>query len=251
MLKKSILPLLAATLLLLFTNCQNDKPAAGGGTGQATASTNSQPADFVGYWVNKRWWEDLKENKSPRLAQGSATGIAGAIILENEGRIIGNLSYNWHEGEQLTLRTKEGQLQLYDPNNAANQPLTFVPQPDGTVMMDSTPMMRLGKDFEGVKLPAHEVLGGQYERNGQTVVFNPNGSVVGLDQFRYYEMVFDYVVDQCGSDMMSLSIDGSDPVFFAFKREGDRLLISELLDGGDDGQYIYKVGKVRYDLKRK
>lgn len=250
--KSKILMISAAFCLLFFTNCNpdsnRDKSAAEGGATDAAAVSST---DLVGYWVNQAWWNELQSTKSPRQAADKIKGITGAIFLQNEAMTTANLSINWHEGSQYAVRTREGKQELYDPNNAAIQTIPLTPQSDGVIRLENTDMVRLGPTIEGAKAVAHALLGGQYDLNGKVIVFNPNGTVVGLEGYNYYDILFDYVVDELGVDQLSLSKDGSNPVFYAFKWEGNHLVISEIEDVGGKDKFAYQVGTVRYDLVKK
>jgi hypothetical protein len=244
--------LLAGTAfcLLFFTNC-NEKTAEGNATEGQTASVQLAPSDLVGYWVNDAWWKEVQSTKSPKKAAANLKGIAGAIVLQNGEQTTANLSYNWHEGMQYAIRTREGKQELFDPNNAATGTLPLTPLADGAVKFDSSALVRLAPTIEGAKAVGNAVLGGEYDLKGQKVVFNPNGTVAGLEGYNYYDLLLDYVVDEVGTDQLSFSKDGSDPKFYAFKWEGDHLIISEIDDVGGKDQFLYKVGKLRYDLVKK
>lgn len=234
--------------LLLFTNCNEN----GASAGKSEASTTTAiPDNIGGYWVNNDWWQELQATKSPKKAAEKAGNVAAAIFTQDSSNWIASLSYNWHEGQQLTLRQKDGGLQLYDPQNAAVRAMPLVPQPDGSIILDSVPMVRLGDVFTGFNVIAHTIVGGQYDWGGKTVVFNPKGTVVGLDDYYRYELLLDYVVEEVGADQIMLSKEGQSPEFFAFKMEGNKLVISALEDVGGQDEFQYKVGKVKYELVKK
>ncbi|MCC6723264.1 MAG: hypothetical protein IT258_02050 [Saprospiraceae bacterium] len=232
--------------LVFFTNCQEK-------TGGPTAAGSATNADLVGYWVNVPWWEELKATKSPRQAFTKLQEISGAIIYEDKGKIVANLAYNWHEGGlPYGVRTREGKQELYDPTNAATPSIPLVFKEKDQILLGNSNLLRLGAPVEGTKAVGHVVLGGEYDLNGKKVVFNPNGTIVGLEGFQYYELQIDYVIDESGTDEVSLSNDGSNPKFFAFKIEGDHLIISELVDNkAPDAKTMYTPGQVKFDLVKK
>ena len=236
-----ILPIIA--LIFVFGSCNNGP--------NITTEAPAIPADLGGYWVNDAWWQELQSTKSPKKAAAKLDYLAAAIFRQDSSKWLADMSYNWHEGQQLTLRTKDGGLQIYDPQNAAVQAYALVPQPDGSMHLDSTAMVRLGDGFTGFNVIASTVLGGQYDWGGKQVVFNPNGTVVGLEDYYRYELLLDYVTDEVGADQIMLSKEGKSPEFYAFKMAGNKLLISSLEDVGDKDSFQYKVGKVKYDLVKK
>ena len=236
--------------ILFFTSCQ-EGTTGGNPTEQQSSGKLLSTADLVGYWVNEAWWEKVKATKSPKQAAVGLNGISGAILLENEGAVIANLSYNWHEGAQYAVRTREGKQEFYDPANAATALLPLVPLENGTVKFDGQAMVRLATGLDGAKTAANAVLGGEYDLNGKKVVFNPNGTVVGLEGYNYYDIKFDYIDDMVDADQMTLSFDGSEPVVFAFRYEGNHLFIAEIEDVGGSGKFDYRVGKVKWDLTKK
>jgi len=234
-------------LVLVLASC---KDAPNSANNNATTPP-AIPADLGGYWVSDVWWQELKSTQSPMKAASKLDYVAAAIFREDNGNWLADMSYNWHEGQQLTLRTKDGGLQIYDPQNAAVRAYSFVPQPDGSIHLDSTPMVRLGDAFTGFNTIAHTIVGGSYDWKGKQVVFNPNGTVVGLEDYYRYELLLDYVTDEVGADQLMLSKEGKTPDFYAFKIEGNRLQLSALEDVGGKDEFQYKVGKVKYDLLKK
>ncbi len=209
------------------------------------------PADLGGYWVSDVWWQELQSTKSPKKAAEKLGDVAGAIFRQDSSTWLADMSYAWHEGQQLTLRTKDGGLQLYDPQNAAVRAYALVPQPDGSIHLDSTAMVRLGDAFTGFNVISHTIVGGQYDLGGKTVVLNPNGTVVGLDDYYRYELLLDYVTDEVGADQLMLSKEGQTPAFYAFKIENNHLQLFSLEDVGGQDEFKYEVGKLKYDLVKK
>lgn len=238
-----------AFCLLFFTNCNQEKTDKGGAAAGSAAA--GIPANLGGYWVSKDWWQELQSTKSPKKAAAKLDYLAAAILRQDSSKWLADMSYNWHEGQQLTLREKDGGLQLYDPTNANVRAYSLVPQPDGSIHFDSTAMVRLGDGFTGFNVIASTIVGGQYDWNGKTVVFNPNGTLVGLEDYYRYELALDYVTDQVGADQLMLSKEGQSPEFFAFKFEGNKLVVSMLEDTGGKDEFMYKVGKVKYELVKK
>ena len=232
--------------LLFFTSCK-EKTAEG----TAPEAQVAIPADLGGYWVNDAWWQVLQSTKSPMKAAEKVNQFAAAIFHQDSSKWLADLSFGWHEGQQYTLHTKDGGLQLYDPKNAAVQAIPFVPQPDGSIRLDSTPMVRLGDAFTGFNVIAHSIVGGNYDWKGKQVVFNPNGTVVGLEDYYRYELLLDYVVDEIGADQLMLSKQGQSPEFYAFKIEGNKLRVFSLDDIGGQDAFQYQVGKVKYELVKK
>ncbi|MCU0347605.1 MAG: hypothetical protein MUC59_11760 [Saprospiraceae bacterium] len=233
--------------VLFLTSCKEPTQGGGAPAGSEQATSQAMASSLVGYWVNEAWWEELQATKSPRKAFAKLDGIAGAIMLQDSARITANLAINWHEGAQYAVREREGKQELYDPTNAAVQPMPLTFRSEGAITLDKSNMVRLATDLLGVKIVGHTIFGGQWDYKGKTVVFNPDGTVVNIDGFRFYEPQLDYVVDQTGADEFSLSADGGSPVFFAFKIEGNKLTISELVDEGGTS----KVGKVKYEMTKK
>lgn len=235
----------AALGLFFFTHCQE------GANSSSVESAATTIPDLGGYWVNSTWWQELQSTKSPRKAAEKVGKVAGLIIHQDSTKWLADMSYGWHEGGQLTLRTKDGGLQFYDPQNAAVAQLPVVMQADGSMLLDGEKMINLGDAFTGFNVIAFTLLGGQYDWNGKTVVFNPKGTVVGLEDYYRYELLLDYVVDELGADQLMLSKEGQSPEFFAMKLEGSKLTISEIVDKGGSEDFKYEVGKVKYELVKK
>lgn len=237
---------LSAILLscMLFFSCKNEPS-------KAAAPPVAIPENLGGYWVNDTWWQELQSTKSPMKAAEHLSGVAAAIFHQDSTKWLADMSYNWHEGHQLTLRTKDGGLQIYDPKNAAVQQYMLVPHPDGSMSLDSLKMVRLGDAYTGFNAIASTLVGGQYEMGGKQVIFNPNGTVVGLDDYIRYEMLLDYVAEDVKADQLQLSKEGRTPDFYAFKLEGNKLLLYEIKDAGGKAVFHYEVGKLKYELTRK
>ncbi|MBI1226039.1 MAG: hypothetical protein GC192_12455 [Bacteroidetes bacterium] len=230
-------------LVAILGSCNNSNNNAG---------SAKIPDNIGGYWVNATWWQELQNTKSPMKAAEKTGDVAAAIFHhEDSTRWLVDLSYGWHEGQQLTLRTKDGGLQVYDPMNATVHQYNLVPQSDGSIHLDDTPMVRLGDAYTGFNVIAHTLVGGQYDLDGKTVVFNPKGTVVGLDDYYRYELLLDYVAEDVPADQLMLSKEGRTPEFYAFKIEGNHLLLYEIDDMGGKEEFKYEVGKLKYDLVKK
>lgn len=235
-----------AFCLLIFTNCK-EKTAEG--TDQNVQA--AIPANLGGYWVNDAWWRELQSTKSPMKAAEKLGDASAVIFHQDSTKWLADVSYNWHEGQQLTLRTKDGGLQVYDPKSAAVRQYLLVPQPDGSIHLDSLPFVRLGDAFTGFNVISHTLVGGQYDLGGKTVVLNPNGTVIGLDDYYRYELLLDYVAEDVHADQLMLSKEGREPEFYAFKIEGTHLQLFEIDDKGGKDEFKYEVGKLKYDLAKK
>lgn len=233
--------------LIFFTNCKQ----SGEGSSTEPATAAEIPATLAGYWVNADWWKTLRDTRSPRAAAPKAE-VAAAIIRQDSSRWVADLSYNWHEGQQLTIRSKDGGLQLYDPQNAAVTTMALAIQPGGAMIrLDSFNMVKLGDGFDGYKVISHTLVGGQYDLNGKTVVFNPNGTVVGLDGFKFYELNLDYVTDELDAETIILSTESQDGrEVLAYRWNGNQLVLSEILDNEDPNGRPFIVGKARYTLAK-
>lgn len=229
---------------LLFFGCKNEP-------GTAAAPPVAIPENLGGYWVNDAWWQELQSTKSPMKAAQHLNGVAAAIFHQDSTKWLADMSYNWHEGHQLTLRTKDGGLQLYDPKNAAIQQYMLVPHPDGTMSLDSLKMVRLGDAYTGFNAIASTLVGGQYEMGGKQVIFNPNGTILGLDDYIRYEMLLDYVSEDVQADQLQLSKEGRTPDFYAFKLEGNHLQLYPIVDVGSKDAFKYEVAKLKYELVKK
>ncbi len=240
--KNVFLPIIA--LMFLLTSCNN-------GPNGSAADPAKFPDNLGGYWVNDTWWQELKNTKSPMKASEKAGDVAAAIFHQDSTKWLVDLSYNWHEGQQLTVRSKDGALQVYDPLNATVHQSKLVPKPDGSMLFDATPMVRLGDAYTGFNVIASTLVGGQYDLGGKAVVFNPKGTVVGLEDYYRYEILLDYVAEDVHADQIMLSKEGRTPEFYTFKFEGNHLQLYEIDDVGSKDEFKYEVGKLKYDLVKK
>lgn len=222
-----------------------------GGSGGNETAMAKFPDNLSGYWVNDVWWQELKKTKSPLKASEKAGEVAAAIFHQDNNEMLVDLSYNWHEGRQLSVRLKDGALQVYDPKDANTHQSSLVPKPDSSMMMDATSLVRLGEPFTGFTVIGYTLVGGQYDLGGKTVVFNPNGSVVGLEDYIRYEILLDYVAEDVRADQIMISKEGRTPDFYVFKFEGNHLQLYEIDDKGNKDEFKYEIGKLKYDLVKK
>lgn len=236
--------IIAVACLITAVGCNGSSQGNG-------AETAKFPDNLGGYWVNDIWWQELKNTRSPMKAAEKAGDVAAAIFHQDDAKWLVDLSYNWHEGRQLSVRSKDGQLQVYDPMDANTHQIILTPKPDGSMLMDATPFVRLGDSFIGFNLIASTLVGGQYDLNGKTVVFNPKGTVVGLDDYYRYELLLDYVAEDVHADQLMLSKEGRTPEFYAFKIAGNHLQLYEIDDIGSKDEFKYEVGNLKYDLVKK
>lgn len=229
---------------LLLTACKNEP-------GTASAKPVEIPENLGGYWVNDTWWQELQSTKSPMKATEKLDGVSAIIFHQDSAKWLADFSYNWHEGQQLMVRTKDNGLQIYDPKNANVHQYSLVSRPDGSMYLDSLKMVRLGDAFTGFNVIASTLMGGQYDMGGKTVVLNPNGTVVGLEDYIRYEMLLDYVAEDVHADQIMLSKEGRTPDFYAYKLEGNKLQLFEIDDVGSKADFKYEVGKMKYELTKK
>ncbi|MCB0520810.1 MAG: hypothetical protein H6577_21490 [Lewinellaceae bacterium] len=208
---------------------------------------------LVGYWANANWWQALKETKSPMKAAAFAE-ISFAHIYQDSSQLVADVVYNWHEGMQYWLQPNDSKFDLINPYDKVKTH-EIVLQPDGSARLDTFTFIQIdmGKNEDPSKAAAARVLGGTYVVNGTSaqVVFNEEGTITGLDDYKTYNILTDYVTDEIGSDQLMLDRGNDQPDFYAFKIEGNQLTISFIeQDESVKAAAVYKVGKPKMLLTK-
>lgn len=159
--------------------------------------------------------------------------------------------YSYHEGDNALHLVKTGNLYYLVSDNKDSLAVSL--SDNGTKMKAGNKVyVKINPD---VAIAEHILLDGDYEAEGKPVAIH-NGTVSGLDTFKYLALENDYIGPGTGNmDIIYLNTDGrrEHRVAFAFQFEGGKLMIYKTIcTGQHDGNCIYlKKGALAWTLMRK
>jgi hypothetical protein len=205
---------------------------------------------FSGYYVRESYIKLLKQNKSPRQSQDSA----GCIIIPDSTLKLTALA-NFHQGGNTLAVVKRGnryQLISYDPDMPANISKIYSNYAIDLEVISSS-KLKIGNDYydkirDWNNIAGEILFNGKYQsKTGSTIEFSTDNEIHGLDNYKFYTVMIDYIDEARNIDQIALGTNENDSKYFAFKFKNDTLLIYDLkyLNPGtvDFGNLKYKLVK--------
>jgi hypothetical protein len=249
---------ISALLLLvgLFYACNNqNKPAYK----VPDFRTFDTAVYYKGLYVSEGYIKDIKKYKSPRLCQDS---FSQAITIPDSTLKLTCFGVNFHEGGGSYVIVKRGNLyQLMDamPNDSTHKiNIDTLYRQDIEIISDNE--IKIGQEYYG-KIKSGNVIEeilftGKYQsETGSTVEFTADGKVTGLENYKTYSVMIDYIDEARDVDQVLLGTNAKDQKEFAFKFKHDTLQIYELkcLEYYKDNHMCGSVdfGKLKYTLVKK
>lgn len=212
---------------------------------------------FSGYWLSEDYFNSIRQFKSPKKAQDGSQ----FIFIPDRTLQQTIMIYNFHEGGTFLKILKH--VDGYEIWEAQDDSLT---QRLYSVEIVSATKIKLG-DKTFVKINSQKnkdtyqilekiLFEGQYTNsNGKTIEFKPNGQVIGLDNFRYYDPIIDYFDAGMQVDQVGLGNSQSDLDWYGFKFNRDTLELYKLncltFDSTDNRCVEVDYGQLSYKLWRK
>ena len=204
---------------------------------------------FSGYYLCEKYINLVKQNKSPKLSQGSAE----CITIPDSTLKFSNKN-DFHEGLEIMVVKKGPTYQLLRVNS---DDTTFKKDSDyinaQNILVISNNKIKIGNDYFDKLNPYDCGLGeilfkGKYQsEKGSIVEFSSDGGIKGLNGYKIYSIMTDYIDVNRDADQISLGTTENDMKDFAFKFQKDTLLIYDLkhLNEGtvDFGRLKYKLAK--------
>ncbi len=219
----------AALLIGLFFSCTNIVEKK-----EKNISANFKSKDTIiscsGYWLCKDYFERINNLKSPKKAQENSE----LIFLPERTWMPTMMISNFHEGgPTLTVLNNGNQYELWEI-----QEDSLIQRIEKITIMDSV-NIKIGKrsfvkinplksDY-GFRILEEILFKGSYSNASGTIVeFKKNGQVVGLDNFKVYEPVIDYIDAGRQVDLIRLGTSKKEIEYFGFIFNHDTLELYKL-----------------------
>ena len=219
--KQTIYYLLFVTLFISFS-CKNQSSNTSKSTetvaAPSTVSNKNYPIELQGFWINDAYLQRLQEGKM------SLSEIQKIEITENKVTSFeisdssASANFNFHEGMACTLKNKD--LNHYevlntDNNNVKAYDLEVTSKEH--IKIGKTNMSKIGNAKANVDALNFQLVGGKYLLNNKAVELKEDGSIIGLEKYTHYAVLYDYIGEVNAPDQLALSINDKVPTYFAFK----------------------------------
>lgn len=246
--------ILATVVTLMLLSCSHTSPTKN--TTDKKGITKNGLIQFSGHWIDKTYYTKLLKDKSPKDIQDNALYL---IIPEDTAKKA-MVIFNFHEGNPDIKINKKGNdffLETSFDESKENS--------SSKIIVISNQELRIGyKSFIKVNpyAPKDEdpyileelLFKGKYQTlDGKTVVLTREGIISGLDQFKHYKPIIDYMNE--GMEVNQIIIKDKNTKtgdnIYGFGFDQDTLIIYKLIrptnDAADDysptrfGSPVYKL----------
>lgn len=243
------------SILIISCNSSHDSVTESNSNNSST-DTNSILA-FSGLWLNKKYYEELMKNKSPRISQTLIDESCIYMPTTINGKAMYILSF--HEGSGELSITKKSDNYYVDgwEYDSPRPKLIEYHSKDNSLKIGNTQFIKLRQKVpinENPKILEEILFGGNYKLNDKTINFSFDNKVTGLDGFSYYDPFIDYADAAMNIDQLVLSNDKSERSLYGFKFIKDSLFIYNLKcmqkDSTTGDCYVVDFGSVLYKLKK-
>jgi len=212
---------------------------------------------FSGCWLSEDYYNSLRQFKSPKKAQdGSRFMVIPDRTLKQTIMI-----YNFHEGGSFLKILKHGNnYEIWEvQEDSLKQRLNNVEVISATrIKFDNKTFVKINppKKEDTYQILEEILFKGQYTNSdGQLIYFKPNGQLIGLDNFKYYNPIIDYFDAAMQVDQVGLGSSQQDIDWYGFKFNKDTLELYKLncltFDSTDKRCVEVEFGQLTYKLWRK
>ena len=179
---------------------------------------------FSGFWVNEQYINNIRKNKSPRLSQGINESC---ITIPNKTLQVTRMVGGFHEGAADMIVTKQNDnFYFYYKYNDTIRNLAYNIQivSKEKIIIGNNAFIKTDKKF------LEELLfSGKYlDTLRDEVEFTKDSHVNGLDSFKFYDPIYDYVDAGMDVDQIGFATTKDKFKYYAFKFNQDTLLIYDL-----------------------
>lgn len=251
--------MLFVLLTTSFIACTSDQASTKEDVGDESGLANNRTQVPVeGNWLNEKYYNSIKIDKSPRRAQKTCEVCLVKIPLSTKEMTEVNL--NFHEAIEYHLTGQDNQhFQLWESENG--KPVRMV----DSITIKSTNKIKIGENvFVRIKTPEEDgpikileqiLFKGVYLSEEDTEIrFNKNGEVTGLGEYKYYEPIIDY--NDAGRDVDQIKLgkkkDTMEAFAFKFKKKKLQIFTLNCLSNDDSGNCAeVGFGDQLFNLKMK
>lgn len=202
----------------------------------------NEKASYSGAWLNKNYYERLKESKSPKKSQAGSR----YVVIPEESVSSLDMTYNFHEGVSMPIDSLKGIS-------------------DNEIEIDGERFIKINsypsKTPRGPRIAEDLIFKGKYlTPKNKIVKFGGDGTITGFGHYKYYYVQLDYYDVGLDIDMMILGEDVADTkvapynyskwLGFKFDNEYLKLYKIKCEEYVDSECYRVGYGEVAYTLIR-
>jgi len=207
---------------------------------------------FSGFWLNENYIETVLRTRSPRQSQNEN---ANSIIIPKRTLEVTSIFGALHDGAaDMIVVKKPDKYQFYYKYDDTIWDVAY------DIKLISKEKIKIGRDTykkatENFFLEDLLFKGHYSSDKGANIEFTGNGKVKGLDNYKSYGVVSDYIDEGSDVDQVFLWNDDKHRDEFGFKFVGDSLFIYKIkcLEYDSVAKMCAKVdfGQLTYKLRKK
>ncbi len=212
---------------------------------------------FSGYWLSEDYFNSIQEFHSPRRAQDGSQ----FIVIPNNTLQQTIMIYNFHEGGSfLKLLKNEENYEVWEVQDDSLTQMLYLVEfvsPEKIKLGDKT-FVKISHqtDQDNHQILEEILFKGEYVNSeGKSIEFKPNGRLVGLENFTYYQPAIDYFDAGMQVDQIGLGNSQKDLEWYGFKFNSDTLEIYRLncltFDSTMNSCVEVNFGQLKYKFRRK
>ncbi|MCK6649455.1 MAG: hypothetical protein L6Q66_07355 [Bacteroidia bacterium] len=216
--------------------------------------TKDTAISFTGYWLSKDYFESIKKIKSPKNAQDNSEFIFIPSRTLKQTMMISN----FHEGgPTLTILSNGNQYELWEiQEDTLKQQLNIIEIINETnIKIGDCYFVKINPLQSGnsARILEEILFKGIYTNaSGGKIEFKNNGQVIGLENFKVFEPVIDYIDAGMQVDQLGLGQNKNEFEYFGFKFKKDTLELFKLIcltfDSINNRCVEVELGELRYKL---
>jgi hypothetical protein len=226
-------------------------------TSAANFKTKDTTISFTGYWLCKDYFESINNFKSPKKAQDNSAFIFIPDRTIKQTMMIGN----FHEGgPTLTILSNGDHYELWEiQEDSLTQQLDKIEIIDETnIKIGDRVFVKINplQSDNGSRILEEILFKGTYTNAlGTAIEFKNNGQIIGLDNFKIYEPIIDYIDAGMQVDQIGFGQSKDELEYFGFMFNKDTLELFKLncltFDSTDNRCVEVELGQQTHKLWKK
>jgi hypothetical protein len=196
------------------------------------------PAACLGFWIHEDYLKALRQTHSTKKA--SEMGVDDFYRISNDNSVM---RLNLHEGgaENILLMTTKSTGQIFSPDTS--EAYFKVEFKDKYLIIENNKYIKAPAIENGLaEIVNRTLFSGQYLVDDQSIEFQENGQIIGLDSIVHYEANLDYADAGMQYDKIYLQFkEEKEPRTYLYEFVSDTLVIYNLKCLTMDEEYNYCV----------
>ena len=203
---------------------------------------------FNGFWATEKYINILTKTKSPRQSQD-----AGEFFQIPKSFIDKAYPFVYHEGgADFHVVKKNNSYYLIADNYKNDSTLIHFTDGENKIIIGDEIYF---KRQENIGIPEELLFKGQYFLGAKSVTLNADGTILGLDNIKFYTVQNDYIGPGMGDvDILYLGKTINEKLTYCFEFNSDSLLIYDTKCNGADesGKCLdIRKGRLKWTLVKK